>query len=64
VGFVRVSAPEGEFTIDEGAVKGMGVTVLDKPALDGNGRPLPAKPRTTKAGQKVSASKKNEDKES
>lgn len=66
MGFVRVKGPDGaEFTIDEGAVEGMGVTVLDKPALDRNGRPLLVKPHTNKAGQKVSApSKNNEDKES
>ena len=65
MGFVRVKGPDGaEFTLDEGAVEGMGVTVIDKPALDRNGRPLPVKPRTNKAGQKVSAITKNEDKES
>lgn len=52
MGFVRVKGPDGaEFTIDERAVKGMGGSVLDKPAVDRNGRPLPAKPVTDKAGQ-------------
>lgn len=64
--FVRVKGPDGaEFSVDERAVKGMGVTVLDKPATDRNGRTLPAKPHTNKAGQpKASASTKNENKES
>lgn len=60
--FVRVKGPDGaEFSIDERAVKGMGsdVTVLkDKPAVDGNGRPLPFKPVTDKAGQPKAAEKK------
>ena len=64
--FVRVKGPDGsEFSIDERAVKGMGVTVLDKPAVDYNGRPFPVKPRTTKAGQPTaSESSKNTTKES
>lgn len=62
--FVRVKGPDGsEFTTDERAVKGMGVTVLNKPAVDVNGRPLPHKPHTNKAGQQVSAAK-NDNKES
>ncbi len=51
--FVRVKGPDGdEFTIDEAAVPGMGdaVTVLDKPALDRSGRPLPVKPHIDLAG--------------
>jgi hypothetical protein len=56
MGFVRVKAPDGaEFTIDEGAVKGMGVSVLSKDAVDINGRPLAAKPATTKDGKPKSA---------
>lgn len=64
--FVRVKGPDGaQFSVDERAVKGMGVTVLNKPAVDRNGRPLPAKPHTDLAGQpKSSAPTKNENKES
>ena len=63
--FVRVKGPDGsEFTTDERAVKGMGVTVLAKPAVDASGRPLPHKPHTNKAGQQVSAATKNDNKES
>lgn len=56
--FVRVKGPDGaEFTIDERAVKTLGVSVLkDKPAVDRNGRALPAKPSTDKAGQPKAAS--------
>ena len=60
--FVRCKGPDGaEFTIDERAAKSMGdkVTVLkDKPAVDGNGRPMPAKPVTDKAGQPKASSDK------
>lgn len=63
--FVRVKGPDGsEFTTDERAVKGMGVTVLSKPAVDVNGRPLPAKPHTDKAGQPKASAPKNDNKES
>lgn len=64
--FVRVKGPNGsEFSIDERAVKGMKVQTLDKPAVDVNGRALPPKPSTDKAGQpKVSAPTKNDNKES
>ena len=51
--FVRVKGPDGaEFTVDEGAVPGMGptVSVLDKEAVDGNGRPLPPKYDIHKGG--------------
>lgn len=52
--FVRVKGPDGaEFTIDEGVVGSMGVKVLDKPAVDVNGRPLPWKPATNLAGKPV-----------
>lgn len=61
MGFVRVKGPDGsEFSIDEGAVKGMGVTVLDKPAVDVNGRPLAWKPATTKDGKPKAAAKTQE----
>jgi hypothetical protein len=63
--FVRVKGPDGaEFTIDERAVKGMGVTVLSKDAVDINGRPLPTKPHTDKAGQPKASAPKNDNKES
>ena len=60
--FVRVKAPDGaEFSIDEAAVEGMGVTVLDKkPAVDYSGRPLAFKPATDKAGQPKAATDKKE----
>lgn len=62
--FVRAKGPDGaEFTVDERAVKSMGdkVTVLkDKPAVDINGRPLPFKPVTNKAGQPKASSDKKE----
>lgn len=66
VAFKRFKSPDGaEFTADEVAGKSMGLEPLDKPAVDRNGRPLAVKPSTTKAGQpKVSASPKNNDKES
>ena len=64
--FVRVKGPDGsEFTIDERAVKGMGLVALNKPAVDKNGRPLPVKPHTTKAGQPTAShTTKNDNKES
>jgi hypothetical protein len=61
--FVRVKGPDGaEFTTDEAAVPGMGdaVIVLDKPAVDGNGRPLAFKPATDKAGQPKASTDKKE----
>ena len=62
--FVRVKGPDGaEFTIDERAVKGMGVTVLDKPGTDRNGRPLAYKPKTDKAGQRTTAASTDKPKE-
>lgn len=53
MGFVRVKDPAtgAEFTIDERAVKGMGVSVLDKDAVDVNGRPLAPKYPTTLYGK-------------
>lgn len=64
--FVRVKGPDGsEFTVDEVTAESMGLSALDKAkaAVDINGRPLPVKPATDKAGQpKVSA--KNDTKES
>ena len=60
--FVRVKGPDGsEFTVDEGAVKALGVSVLkDKNAVDVNGQPLPAKYPTNLAGQPKSADAKKE----
>ena len=59
--FVRVKGPDGsEFTIDERAVKGMGVTVLDKPSTDQNGRPLAPKQHTNKAGIPQASTKQKE----
>lgn len=56
--FVRCKGPDGaEFTVDEQAAASMGdeVAVLDKPAVDINGRPLPPKPATDKAGRPKAA---------
>lgn len=57
MGFVRAKGPDGaEFTIDEQAAKAMGEDVkilTGKDAVDGNGRPLPFKPVTDKAGKDV-----------
>lgn len=63
--FVRVKGPDGsEFSIDEAAVKGMQAEVLNKPALDINGRVLPPTPHTDKAGQPKASAPKNDNKES
>lgn len=49
--FVRVKLPNGdEATIGERAVEVFGATVIDKPAVDGNGRPLAVKPNIHKGG--------------
>lgn len=62
--FVRVKGPDGaEFTIDERAVKGAGVTVLNKPAVDANGRALAYKPVTDKAGNAKSSASTDKPKE-
>lgn len=55
MGFVRCKDPRTghEFTIDEAAAKRMRVQILDRPAVDRSGRPLPWKPATTKAGKPV-----------
>lgn len=63
--FVRVKGPDGsEFTVDEVAAESMGLTALDKAAVDINGRPLPVKPSTDKAGQPKVSAPKNDNKES
>ena len=58
--FVRAEAPDGSrFTIDEGAVEGLGSKVLkNEAAVDRNGRPLAPEPATKKGG--ASASEKKE----
>lgn len=59
--FVRVKGPDGsEFTVGERAVNVFGATVIDKPAVDGNGRPLAAKPNIHKGGTAKAASDKKE----
>lgn len=60
--FVRVKGPDGaEFTVDEGAVKALEVSVLkDKDAVDVNGQPLPAKYPTDLAGEPRAAAKQKE----
>jgi hypothetical protein len=60
--FVRVKGPDGsEFTIDEGAVKALEVSVLkDKDAVDVNGQPLPAKYPTNLAGEPKASAKQKE----
>lgn len=58
MGFVRAKGPDGaEFTVGERAAASMGdeITVLDKDPIDANGRPLPWKPVTDKAGEPVTA---------
>lgn len=63
--FVRVKGPDGsEFTVDEVTAESMGLTALDKAAVDINGRPLPVKPSTDKAGQPKVSALKNDTKES
>ena len=48
--YVRVRDTNGEFTTSRAAAKNAGLTVLeDKPAVDQIGRPLPAKPKVSKA---------------
>jgi hypothetical protein len=44
--FVRVSLPWGHFTTTKAAADRGKWRVLKQDALDGNGRPLPPKPRT------------------
>lgn len=52
-GFVRVKAPSGvEYSISEDYAVGEGLNIIkDKPAVDANGRPLPAKNPTDLAGE-------------
>ena len=59
--FVRVKLQNGdEVTVGEKAVKTFGATVIDKPAVDGNGRPLPTKQNIHKGGTAKAASDKKE----
>jgi len=46
-----------EFTADEAAGTAMGLTPLDKVAVDASDRPLPPKPNTDKAGKAASTQK-------
>lgn len=63
--FVRVKGPDGsKFTVDEVTAESMGLAALDEPAVDINGRPLPVKPATDKAGQPKVSAPKNDTKES
>jgi hypothetical protein len=67
VAFVRCEDPSTghQFTLSEKAAKSLGLKILDRPAVDGTGRVLPAKPRTTKGGvPKKSAGKPAPSKES
>lgn len=51
--FVRCEDPSTghQFTLDEKPALALGLKILNRPAVDGTGRPLPAKPRTTKGGK-------------
>jgi len=58
---VRVKLPNGdEATVGERAVKVLNAAVIDKPAVDHNGRPLPVKPNIHKGGTLKAASDKKE----
>lgn len=60
--FVRVKGPDGsEFTTSEKAAKVFGATVVDKPAVDGNGRPLAAKYNIHKGGTVKAADTKGKE---
>lgn len=45
IDYVRVRDTNGEFTTSRTNAESLGLEVLDKPAVDQNGRPLPAKPK-------------------
>lgn len=66
--FVRCEDPVTghQFTLDEKPARALELKILDgRPAVDAVGRPLPAKPRTTKGGvPKKSAGKPAPSKES
>lgn len=58
--FVRVKGPDGaEYTTSERAAKASGAKVLDKDAVDGNGRPLPPKYDIHKGGAVANTDKKD-----
>jgi len=60
--FVRVKGPDGsEFTTSEKAAKVFGATVLEKDAVDVNGRPLPAKNNIHKGGTVKAADTKGKE---
>ena len=50
--WVRCQNDAGQFTLSRTAAESLGVQILDgRPAVDAVGRPLPAKPRTSKGGK-------------
>jgi len=56
--WVRCQNDAGQFTLSRKAAEASGVKILDgRPAVDAVGRPLPAKPRTTKGGNTTKASR-------
>lgn len=52
--FVRVSLPGGEVTVTRANAERHGHVVLDKPAVDSIGQPLPPKPRKPLGGRRKS----------
>lgn len=59
--FVRCKGPDGaEFTVDEVTAQSMGVPVLNKEAVDVNGRPLPPKHDIHKGGTAKAATDKKD----
>lgn len=59
--FVRVKLQNGdEVTVGEKAAQVFGASVTEKPAVDGNGRPLPAKLNIHKGGTTKAASNQKE----
>ena len=60
--FVRVKGPDGtEFTTSERAAKVFGAKVIDKDAVDVNGRPLPPKSDIHKGGSVKAATTEKKD---
>ena len=58
--FVRVKGPDGtEYTTSEKAAGVFGAKVIDKDAVDGNGRPLPPKYNIHKGGTVANTEKKD-----
>lgn len=60
---VRVSTPSAHVTVTRAAAELAGLTPLKADAVDRYGKPLPAKPRTTKAGESKTAAATSEKKE-